>query len=133
MVNKVVIHFLDKKIRKGHTFDFAPDKDMLHVMPDDPGDEKKTIEVNLNSLKAVFFVKDFIGNKDYKETQTPEFKVVGAKKIKVEFTDGEIMVGSTIAYNPGRKGIFITPSDPKANNIRVYAPFKSLKTVELLI
>lgn len=133
MVNKVVVHFLDNKIKKGHTFDFATDKDVIHVTAADEKGEQKIIEVNLSSLKAIFFVKDFNGNKDYKEIKNTEFRVVGAKKIKIEFNDGEIMVGSTLSYNPGRKGFFITPADPNENNIRVYVPFKSLKKVELLV
>jgi len=133
MVNKVVVHFLDKKIKKGHTFDFAPEKEIIHVTAADDKEKERVIEVNLNFLKAIFFVKDFDGNKDYKETKTPEFKVVGAKKIKIEFTDGEVMFGSTIAYNPGRKGLFLTPADPNQNNIRVYIPFKSLKSLEFLV
>ena len=132
MANKIVVHFSDKRIKKGFTYDFAPEKDIIHVTVSDEKGEKSIIEVNLNSLKAIFFVKDFKGNKNYTEKKTTEFRVIGAKKIKAVFNDGETMLGSTVSYNPSKKGLFITPSDPNSNNVRVYVPFKALKSVEII-
>ena len=132
MANKVVVHFLDKRIKKGFTYDFGPDKYSLHVTVSDEKGEKSLVEVSLNALKAIFFVKDLKGNKDYTEKQTTEFRVIGAKKIKAVFVDGETMIGSTISYNPGKKGLFITPCDQNSNNMRIYVPLKSLKSIEFV-
>ena len=60
MQNKIVIRYVDKRIEKGITTDFAPNKENFHVTPVGfkPGD--KPLEVRIKDLKAVFFVKDFV-------------------------------------------------------------------------
>jgi len=40
--------------------------------------------------------------------------------MEVTFQDGEVLVGSTLGYDPKRQGFFILPADPKSNNTRVY-------------
>ncbi len=132
MSNKVVVHFLNKKLEKGYTYDFNTGKDIIHVTTSNEKGEKSILEANLKSVKAIFFVKDFIGNKNYKENKSTEFKVIGAKKIKVEFSDGEIIVGSTVSYYPGKKEFFLIPADSESNNTRVYIPSNSLKNVEII-
>lgn len=132
MSNKVVVHFLDKRVKKGFTYDFGPDKDTIHVTVSDEKGENSIVEVGLNALKAIFFVKDLKGNKDYSEKKITEFRVIGAKKIKAVLIDGETMVGSTISYNPSKKGLFITPCDQDSNNVRIYVPIKSLKSIEFI-
>jgi hypothetical protein len=54
-------------------------------------------------------------------------------KLEVIFTDGEVMVGSSmLSYDPKRPGNFIIPADPKSNNIRVYAVSSAVKSVRQL-
>lgn len=43
--------------------------------------------------------------------------------------DGEVLVSSTLGYDPKRQGFFIFPADPKSNNIRVYAVSSGVKKV----
>jgi hypothetical protein len=38
----------------------------------------------------------------------------------LRFIDGEVLVGSTLGYDPKRQGFFIFPADPKSNKIREY-------------
>jgi hypothetical protein len=52
------------------------------------------MDIWLEDLKAVFFVKDFKGNKDHKKTYRDEV-AGGGRKIKVTFQDGEEIVGYT--------------------------------------
>ena len=116
--NKVVARFRDGKIVKGLTHDFSPMKDIFHLTTAD--EKKEFIEINISQLKAIFFVKTFEGNKDYKgpnETEILEIltKVAGLK-LKITFSDGEIMYGSTQGYQPERKGFFIFPADRDVNN-----------------
>jgi hypothetical protein len=40
--------------------------------------------------------------------------------VEVTFKDGEVLVGSTLGYDPNRQGFFVFPADPKGNNIRAY-------------
>jgi hypothetical protein len=84
-------------------------------------------------LKALFFVRDFTGNAQYAERkQYVEGEHPQGRKMEVTFADGEIMVGSTLGYDPNRPGFFIFPADPKSNNIRVFAVSTSVKKVRQL-
>jgi len=71
MGKKIIVKFKDGKIIKGWTTDFGPNKEVFHLHPlEEYG--KAVIEIEVSSLKAVFFVKDFQGNKDYKKVRTFE-------------------------------------------------------------
>jgi hypothetical protein len=119
--NKVVVRCRDGRLIKGHTFDFMPNKDLFHVVdPDDPND---VIELSSSDPKAIFFVKSFTGDPDRpapKSVTQDELHGVPGLKIKVRFLDGEVMYGTTHAYQPGRKGFFVFPADETSNNERVY-------------
>jgi hypothetical protein len=52
--------------------------------------------------------------------------------VEVTFADGEILVGSTMGYDPNRQGFFLFPVDPKSNNMRVYAVCSAVKQVRNL-
>ena len=67
--NKIVVKFKDGKIIKGWSTDFGPNKEIFHLHPlEEYG--KDILEIETSSLKAVFFVKDYKGNKDYKKVRT---------------------------------------------------------------
>jgi hypothetical protein len=119
--NKIVARYQDGSIMKGVTNDFMPAKDVFHLAPVDGPSGAKTVAVSMNQLKAVFFVKDYTGNAEYHEKR--EFdpdKPAPGRKIKVIFKDGEILVGTTQGYQPGRPGFFVVPSDPKSNCDRCF-------------
>jgi hypothetical protein len=42
------------------------------------------------------------------------------RRIKVAFKDGEVLVGTTQGYQPGRPGFFLVPADPSSNIERCY-------------
>ena len=116
---KVVLRFKDGKVLKGFTQNFLPHKDRFHLFPIDkpPG---LPIEVSMKELKAVFMVRDFVGNSRYAERKEylEEEKPSGLK-IEVTFVDGAL-VGSTLGYDLKRLGFFIFPADPNSNNIRIF-------------
>jgi len=129
---KVVARYIDGRIIKGLSQDFFPNKDRFHVSPvNKPSGE--TVEILLKGLKAVFFVRDFSGDAQYYERKeyTPEDKPSG-RKIEVTFKDGEVLVGTTLGYDPNRPGFFLFPADPKSNNIRVFAVTTAVKRVRYL-
>ena len=113
--NKVVVKFKDKKMLKGTTSDFFPNKNQFHLNQAN-GD---VLDVRVEDLKAIFFVKDFEGNKDRKKTYTDEVAGAG-RKMRVDFSDGESVVGFTLGYSPDRQGFYFTPADAKGNNIRIF-------------
>jgi hypothetical protein len=129
---KVVVRFSCGRIIKGFTQDFFPTKSFFHLTPvDDPSGE--SIEVFLEDLKAIFIVLDFAGRPLYQERKKylAEENPSG-QKVEVTFIDGEVLVGSTLGYDPKRQGFFILPADPKSNNIRVYVVSSSVEKVRPL-
>lgn len=133
-MNKVVARFRDGTMVKGSTSDFVPAKEFFHVAPVDGAKGTKPTLVHVKDLKAIFFVKDFAGRPDY--TPTNEFETdrsLPGRKLRVVFADGEVIVGTTQGYQPGRPGFFMVPADQAANNIeRCYVVAASTTEVTLL-
>ena len=129
---KVVVRYSCGRIIKGFTQDFLPAKKLFHLTPvDNPSDEP--IEVSIDDLKAVFMVGDFIGHPLYRERKKyVEGEKPSGQKVEVTFVDGEVLVGSTLGYDPKRQGFFIFPADPKSNNIRVYVVSSFVEKVRYL-
>jgi len=129
---KVVVRYLNGKVIKGVTQDFFPNKDRFHLHPAAKS-SGEAMEVLVKDLKAIFFVQDFDGNAQYNERKSygEEEKIQG-RKVEVTFTDEEVLVGSTLGYDPKRPGFFIFPADPKSNNIRLFAVTSAVKKVRYL-
>ncbi|MCX5849303.1 MAG: hypothetical protein NTW65_07620 [Deltaproteobacteria bacterium] len=130
---KIVAHYQDGKLFKGVTNDFAPNKDAFHLVPMDAPPEGKPIELHINGLKGLFFVKDYFGNPDYHEKKDfdPSQLLVG-RKIKVIFKDGELMVGTTNGYQPTRPGFFVVPADINSNNERCFVVTSATVEISLI-
>ena len=129
---KVVVRYADGVMLKGFTQDFLPNKDRFHIHPADKaaGEAK---EVLVKELKAVFFVHDFAGDSKYEERKVfLEGEKASGKKVEVMFKDGEVVVGSTLGYDPNRPGFFVFPVDPKSNNIRIFVVSLAVKNVRHL-
>jgi hypothetical protein len=129
--NKVVVHFRDGRIVKGFTYDFNPNKEVFHVANVQNG--KEVTEVSTPLMKAVFFVKTFEGDKDhpgFDEFAMENFRNTSGLKIKIDFTDGEVIYGSTHGYTPNRKGFFIFPANKELNNERVFVIKDATTSVE---
>jgi hypothetical protein len=114
---KVVVRYADGRVLKGFTQDFFPNKDRFHLHPVE-GTPGKGIEIRIRDLKAVFFVRDFDGNPKYNERKShlADEKFQG-RIVEVTFADGEILVGSTLGYDPKRQGFFLFPRDSESNNV----------------
>ena len=131
--NKIVARYADGRIQKGITMDFIPGKDTFHIMPSVSVQGEKLMEVRCDQLKAVFFVRDYAGNPHYSDKKNfePGQQVMG-RKILVRFKDGEMIVGATSAYQPGRAGFFLAPADPKSNIERCYVVTGATTDVQLI-
>ena len=125
--HKVVATMKDGTVKKGMTSDFAPHRPVFHLELDDGTKEAVEIE----SLKALFFVKTFQGNRQRKTKYKAMPKWEG-KKLKVTFIDGESIIGYALEYDDSKSGFFLTPSDVKGNNERVYIVASSTKHVVYL-
>lgn len=128
--NSVVVRFRDGRMLKGTTRDFLPAKAMFHLHP---VNSQEAVEVMVQDLKAVFFVRRLGGDPNYNEYKDlPEQPMASlGKKIGVVFADGEMLAGYTHSYNPSNPGFFVTPVDPKSNNIRVFVVRDSVREVKL--
>jgi hypothetical protein len=124
---KVVVAYLDGRRLKGYTNDFSPVRDQFFLFPDGvepkPGD--RGTSVRIAELKALFFVKDFAGNPAH--TGVPGTSPLPGKRIEVIFSDGEILIGSSVAYNPRNQGFFMQPADPAGNNERIFVVNRNVK------
>ena len=129
---KVVARYSDGRVIKGFTQDLFPNKDSFHLFPANES-SAEAVEILLRRLKAVFIVRDFNGNPLYEERKVymEGEKPIG-RKLEVTFVDGEVLVGSTLGYDPKRQGFFLFPVDPKSNNERVFAVSSAVKQVRYL-
>jgi len=129
---KVVVRYTNGKVVKGFTQDFLPNKDRFHLHSAERASGEAR-EVLLKEVKALFFVKDFAGDPQYRERKKYlEGEKPTGKRVEVTFMDDEILVGSTLGYDPNRPGFFFFPVDPKSNNIRVFAVSPSVKNVRYI-
>ena len=121
MNNKIVARFADGRILKGSTADFVPGRDHFHVTTLGAPAGSKPTRIALKELKALIFVKDFAGNPRHEEARefAPD-RAQSGRRIKVIFKDGELMVGTTTGYQPGRPGFFLVPADPRSNMERCF-------------
>ena len=127
MTNRVVVKFKDNSIVKGQTNNFLPNKTFFHLQQVGGGQ----IEVHIEDLKAIFFVKNYDGTKDHKKAYNDKVPG-GGRKIQVKFLDGETIVGYTTGYSPDRPGFYIVPADLKGNNERIFIVKTATEQVEIL-
>ena len=116
MQEKIIAHFLNGKLLKGFSEDFSEDKYFFTITHKDTQDKS---EVALLLLKAVFFVKDFEGNKVYQEEHDVKRTDVG-RKVKIQFKDNETIIGYAPGFSPANIGFFLYPSDSQNNNEKIF-------------
>ena len=130
MENKIVVHMKGGAIHKGITHDFDPRAASFYLLPAEGGGVPRRIE--LEQMKALFYVKDYVGNRDYvARHQFDEAKGPGRKAIVV-FSDGEEVWGSVGEERDNGAGFFFFPADPQDNNLRIFVVRSSLKELRLL-
>jgi hypothetical protein len=132
-VNRVVARFADGQVVKGRTADFSPTKEFFHLEVASAPAGVKPVKVRTAELKALFFVRDFAGDRD--RTDRLEFDQsppVAGRRIRVVFNDGEVLVGTTTGYQAGRPGFFMVPADAASNNERCYVVAAAIREVGFL-
>lgn len=127
--NRIVARFADGRMVKGTTQDFSVTRDYFHVILPEAG--QPPVRVGIPALKAVFFVKDYVGNKDYNERKAFD-RLVPGRKLQVVFKDGETLVGATTGYDAARPGFFMVPADPQSNNDRIFVVARAVRAVAFI-
>jgi len=138
---KVVMRFNDGSLLKGYLGGFS--QDSQEVSFEELGrDNVRYIPVQ--ELKAIFFVKTFEGDKEYREKKRYGLRKREGRKIFIRFKDGESMVGHLQGDMPWDKGFFLSrpdekktgfflvPVDEESNNIKVFVVRSSVKDITAL-
>ncbi len=137
--DKVVAHFKDGRVVKGHTRDFSPARDSFTLNP--YTGSGSPVAVFLDELKAVFHVRTFEGNPNHPrqkdevgDIDEERFAKVMAdgRKVAIQFQDGERLWGYAESFGEEDPGFFFFPTDPADNNLRIYVLKSSLREMVFL-
>jgi hypothetical protein len=126
MEQKIVVHMRGGAIHKGLTQDFSPKQPAFHLLPAEGGG--LPLKVKLDEMKAMFWVKDYLGNRDFvaRRDFDPAVSQVGRRAI-VTFEDGESLWGAVTEDEAAAPGFFFVPSDERDNNIKIFVIRTALK------
>lgn len=113
----VVVHYANGTILKCYAT--ATEMGASHVLVTTT--DGASYKIRNRDLKAVFYVRDLIGNDAYQENRRfpPGFVTTG-QKVGVQFRDGERVVGVSHDFDPAKPGFHLVPADGKSNNVRIY-------------
>ncbi|MBI5847931.1 MAG: hypothetical protein HZB31_08285 [Nitrospirae bacterium] len=130
MLTKIVAKKKDGSLIKGMTGDFLPFRNSFHMTVDNTSDPM--IEVPIDDLKAVFFVKTLEGSKA-PHNRPPEKaaseKSASERRISVTFMDNEVIEGYSHSFHLDRLGFFLRPIDPRDNNDRIFVVLSYVKDI----
>jgi len=130
MENRVVVHMRDGVIHKGVTQGFDPSREAFYLLPAEGGGVP--LKIRVEEMKALFYVKDYLGNRDFTARQEFDRAKREGKKAILTFFDDERLWGTIPDYDEERSGFFFYPVDEEDNNIRIYVVRSSLKNLELV-
>jgi hypothetical protein len=125
--NKIVVKLKNQTVLKGKTNDFFPNRDKFHIEQIDGS----ITEIITENIKAIFFVKDYQGDKNHKDSYNDAISNAG-RKTKVKFKDGEIIYGYTLGYSDDRQGFYLTPADLGGNNERIFVVTSATEKVQFI-
>lgn len=127
----VVARFRDGRMVKGRLLEFSPVEGTIRMVRAEGGEEET---IDLEDLKALFFVKSYTGRSWYDERKDFGIARDFGRKAIVRFDDGEELWGYVLAAevsDPSRKGFFLFPVDPESNNLKLYAIRSAVAEVRL--
>lgn len=125
----VVVRYVDGRVLKGTTHDFAPLKPSFHLTDRDKP-TARAVDVSIGELKGVFFVRTYEGNSKHVEDRDLSHANGQGRKILVTFADGEVIGGFTTGYSKDKPGFFVIPVDPGSNNSRIFVVTAAVKKIE---
>lgn len=127
MEKKIVVHMRGGAIHKGVTLDFDPSLPQFHLLPAEGGGVP--IRIQVEQMKALFYVRDYLGNRDFVARRSfEEIRRAGRKAI-LTFEDGETIWGTVSEGEESEHGFFFYPVDERDNNVRIFVVRVSLKEI----
>lgn len=139
--DKVVIRFADGRVVKGYLRSFSEASPVVTILDADSG-ELRSAEIQ--ELKAIFFVRSFVGDAEYHELKTYGVRRSRGHRIFIKFSDGEDMVGFLEGDVPWEKGFFLSkrsregigfyilPADRLSNNSRIFVIASAVRDVTVV-
>lgn len=139
--DKTVLRFNDGKILKGYISDFSPYGDVFTLQEAETG---KALTVDINQLKAIFFVRSFVGDSQHREKKSYGTAKLKGHRIFIKFKDKEDMVGFLEGRFPWERGFFLSkqedsvkgffmlPVDENSNNVKVFVVSSSVIDVTVI-
>lgn len=140
-MEKTVTRLNNGNMLKGYMKNFSPNQNELTV--EEPGAARQHL-VKMEDVKAVFFVKSFEGDHEYKEKKSYGIAKIKGQRVFVKFRDGESLVGFLEGEVPWErgfflskqgndlKGFFLLPVDKDTNNIKVFVVASSVDDVTVV-
>jgi len=126
MEQKIVVNMRGGAVHKGVTHDFSPKQDAFHVLPAEGGGVP--LRVNMDDMKAMFWVKDYLGNRDFVARRDFDSgRAAAGRRAILTFADGETIWGTVTEDDPSGPGFFFVPSDERDNNMKIFVVRNSLK------
>jgi hypothetical protein len=124
---EVVLHFRDRTTCRGWLQrEFSPSDNLIEVETEDG----ERLEVKLEGLKALFFIKDPRRRELEVQISSMEvFRPTPGAAARVEFFDGEVVHGRVVQYSVDENGFFLFPTNPESNNERIFVVVRALKTL----
>jgi hypothetical protein len=117
--SKVVVAYLDGRRLKGRLHTLSTALNFFRLFPEESSPENAGIEIKFEEVKAVFFVKDFVGDsqrRDLSDAQPHEH----GRVLQITFKDGEKITGVSETYHREKIGFFLFPADRDGNNVRIF-------------
>jgi hypothetical protein len=136
-----VVRLNDGSLLKGYLKDFSSEMETVVLREAETG---KIHTLRIEDLKAVFFVKSFEGDDDYKEKKSYGIRKPTGNRVFVKFKDGERLVGFVDGKVPWQKGFFLSrkdsdgkgffllPVDKDTNNIKIFVISSSVDDVTVV-
>jgi hypothetical protein len=126
MENRVVARYRSGPVIKGTTRNFFPSREKFNLITPD----MKVFALKVADLKALFFVRSFLGDRTHNESRVFDNRSIPGRKLRCEFLDGEVLVGSSEGPSEPGQGFFLVPADSRSNNVKVFVVAASLRRVE---
>lgn len=94
-------------------------------------DEGEAVQVGVDQLKAMFFLKDPLRREVEMQLGQPSDSPPGGAPARIEFFDGEIIHGRMESYSVDDMGFFLYPTSLESNNERMFVVAHALRTLSI--
>lgn len=124
----VVLRYRDgHALRCALTSEFDPSAQVVEAESVDG----ERVRVEVEALKAVFFLKDPLRRDADMVIGRPEGQRTGGALARVEFFDGEVIQGRMESYHVADSGFFLYPTSLESNNERIFVVARALRTLSI--